>query len=80
MRPIHNGLRVSIGSVLFVAIASLMMAADPVYWPTQCWRESTPEQQGLDSKKLAEVFHHVKRAEKGSNFALCHRRVHPAPK
>jgi CubicO group peptidase (beta-lactamase class C family) len=60
MRPIHNGLHVGIGSVLFVAMASLMMAADPVYWPTQCWRESTPEQQGLDSKKLAEVFHHVK--------------------
>lgn len=26
----------------------------PDYWPTQGWRTSTPEQQGLDSVKLAE--------------------------
>jgi CubicO group peptidase (beta-lactamase class C family) len=28
--------------------------ATPMYWPTQGWRTSTPEEQGLDSAKLAE--------------------------
>jgi CubicO group peptidase (beta-lactamase class C family) len=28
----------------------------PEYWPTQAWRTSTPEQQGLDSEKLAEML------------------------
>jgi len=36
----------------------------PPYWPTHGWRVTTPEQQGIDSAKLAEVFdylreHHV---------------------
>ena len=26
------------------------------YWPTQGWQTSTPEEQGLDSAKLAEVL------------------------
>jgi CubicO group peptidase (beta-lactamase class C family) len=28
----------------------------PAYWPTQGWLSSTPEQQGLDSAKLAEAL------------------------
>ena len=38
------------------------------YWPTQDWRTSTPEQQGMDSELLAQMsgqpgrylFHHKK--------------------
>ena len=26
------------------------------YWPTQGWRTSTPEEQGFDSVKLAEML------------------------
>ncbi len=27
----------------------------PAYWPTEGWRTSTPEEQGMDSEKLAEM-------------------------
>jgi CubicO group peptidase (beta-lactamase class C family) len=29
------------------------------YWPTEGWRTSTPEQQGLDSEKLGEVLDYI---------------------
>lgn len=29
------------------------------YWPTEGWRTSTPEQQGMDSEKLAELLDYV---------------------
>src|SRR5438105_14831230 len=29
---------------------------DPDYWPTAQWRTSTPEAQGLDSGKLADMM------------------------
>jgi len=29
-------------------------AQEPAYWPTQEWKSSTPEEQGIDSAKLAE--------------------------
>ena len=28
----------------------------PAYWPTEGWRTSTPEEQGVDSETLAEMF------------------------
>ena len=28
----------------------------PLYWPTEGWRTSTPEQQGMDSPSLASMF------------------------
>ncbi len=28
----------------------------PNYWPTQGWRSSTPEEQGIDSEKTAEAL------------------------
>jgi len=30
------------------------------YWPAESWRTSTPEQQGMDSEKLAELLDYVK--------------------
>ena len=32
----------------------------PHYWPTKAWRTSTPEQQGMDSEKLAEALQQVR--------------------
>lgn len=32
----------------------------PVYWPTHGWRSTTPEQQGLDSNKLADIMEYIR--------------------
>lgn len=32
---------------------------DPDYWPTEGWRNKTPEEQGMDSEKLAEMVAHI---------------------
>ena len=32
----------------------------PTYWPTEGWRTSTPEQQGVDSERLAKAFDFIK--------------------
>jgi CubicO group peptidase (beta-lactamase class C family) len=34
--------------------------AQPAYWPTNGWRHSSPEAQGMDSKALAEAFDFVR--------------------
>lgn len=34
--------------------------AAPSYWPTNGWRESSPEQQGLDSHKLAAALEEIR--------------------
>jgi CubicO group peptidase (beta-lactamase class C family) len=31
----------------------------PAYWPTTGWQTSTPEQQGIDSEKLAEMLDYI---------------------
>lgn len=31
----------------------------PAYWPTNGWRSSTPEEQGMDSAVLAGMFEHI---------------------
>ncbi|NDJ14947.1 MAG: 6-aminohexanoate hydrolase, partial [Acidobacteriia bacterium] len=38
---------------LTLLVASGAFAASADYYPTKAWRESTPEEQGLDSKVLA---------------------------
>ncbi len=42
------------------------IAVSEAYWPTQDWRTSTPEEQGMDSQKLAEMLKAVK--EKNLNL------------
>jgi CubicO group peptidase (beta-lactamase class C family) len=37
--------------------------AEPEYWPTQDWQSTTPEEQGLDSGKLAEMFEYIDKDE-----------------
>jgi len=32
----------------------------PTYWPTQGWQTSSPEKQGVDSEKLAEMLERIK--------------------
>ena len=32
------------------------VASVPTYWPTEGWRSSTPEEQGMDSRRLAEML------------------------
>jgi CubicO group peptidase (beta-lactamase class C family) len=32
----------------------------PAYWPTKGWRSTTPEQQGIDSVKLAEALDYIR--------------------
>ena len=32
---------------------------DPDYWPTQGWRSSTPEEQGMDSVQLVRMFEYI---------------------
>jgi CubicO group peptidase (beta-lactamase class C family) len=32
----------------------------PAYWPTNGWRSSTPEQQGIDSGKLADALDYIR--------------------
>ncbi|MDC0255028.1 beta-lactamase family protein [Bacteriovoracales bacterium] len=32
----------------------------PSYWPTEVWKQSTPEKQGVDSKKLIEMMELIK--------------------
>ncbi|MGE5224497.1 MAG: serine hydrolase domain-containing protein, partial [Omnitrophica WOR_2 bacterium] len=39
---------------------------DPAYWPTDSWESSTPEQQGMDSNRLADLFGDAGR--KGTNL------------
>jgi CubicO group peptidase (beta-lactamase class C family) len=31
----------------------------PAYWPTNGWRTTTPEEQGMDSEKLADMLEHI---------------------
>ena len=37
----------------------LALASEP-YWPTQAWRTSTPEEQGMDSARLAQMLDSIR--------------------
>jgi CubicO group peptidase (beta-lactamase class C family) len=39
------------------------IVAEPDYWPTSGWRSSTPEQQGVDSARLAAMFDAIEREQ-----------------
>lgn len=50
--------------VLYVAVGCMRVPflksrAVPAYWPTKGWQTSTPEQQGMDSKVLADALDYV---------------------
>ena len=61
-----------IGLIVVVVLAVLAIVLIPklvepeqvtaqTYWPTQGWRTSTPEEQGLDSVKLAEMLQEIQK-------------------
>src|SRR5687768_3397482 len=33
-----------------------LTSATGIYWPTEAWRTSTPEEQGMDSQRLAQML------------------------
>jgi CubicO group peptidase (beta-lactamase class C family) len=39
----------------------LAAPAEPAYWPTEGWRITSPEAQGMDSQLLADMFEHIQR-------------------
>lgn len=43
-----------LAGLAFVILQRLLEPEQPDYWPTQGWQETTPEEQGFDSAKLAE--------------------------
>jgi len=54
----------SILLLLFCCSAVLSVPAEsPDYWPTDAWRTSTPEQQGMDSARLAEALDFCQKAD-----------------
>jgi CubicO group peptidase (beta-lactamase class C family) len=42
----------------------------PVYWPTEGWRVSTPEEQGMDSQRLAHMLADITKREVAINTVL----------
>jgi CubicO group peptidase (beta-lactamase class C family) len=47
-------------AVIFVPkLVKPEQASEPDYWPTHGWQTSTPEEQGMDSVKLAEVIEKI---------------------
>lgn len=42
--------------VLILQMPGPEQVSTPTYWPTQGWRSSTPEEQGIDSAKIAEAL------------------------
>jgi CubicO group peptidase (beta-lactamase class C family) len=50
--------------LIFIALMGVQSnvgsAQTPAYWPTNGWRSTTPEQQGLDSAKLAEALDYIR--------------------
>jgi CubicO group peptidase (beta-lactamase class C family) len=52
------------------AVATPSVAPTPIgpdYWPTEGWRTSTPEEQGLDSEQLAELMDYLQEQD---NFTI----------
>src|SRR5512139_459096 len=43
---------------------------DPIYWPSEGWRTSTPEEQGMDSDLLAKMFEHIDQNQINLHSAL----------
>ena len=61
---------IGIGVVLILVILAIVLIPrqdepdqtfTPTYWPTDGWQTSTPEEQGLDSVKLADVIQEIQK-------------------
>jgi CubicO group peptidase (beta-lactamase class C family) len=56
--------------IAFILIAFLVgctpaspTSTSPTYWPTDGWRSTTPEEQGMDSEKLAQMVEHIQQEQ-----------------
>ena len=56
--------------ITFVLIAFLMGCTPasptptlPTYWPTNGWRSAMPEEQGMDSEKLAQMVEYIQQEQ-----------------
>ncbi|MGE5222107.1 MAG: serine hydrolase domain-containing protein [Omnitrophica WOR_2 bacterium] len=47
-----------------------LRSASEVYWPTQGWRASSPEEQGMDSHKLAQMLEDIQKQQLGLHSLL----------
>jgi CubicO group peptidase (beta-lactamase class C family) len=56
-------LRAVIGLWVVVLLLAGCAARAPEYWPTEGWRTSTPEAQGMDSERLARLLEYVEEHE-----------------
>jgi CubicO group peptidase (beta-lactamase class C family) len=55
------GIVVALAVLLIPRQASPVQVFTPTYWPTNGWHTSTPEEQGLDSVKLAQVLEEIQK-------------------
>ncbi|MDA0262215.1 MAG: serine hydrolase [Proteobacteria bacterium] len=51
----------AIATALFLLAVPVQIVVATDYWPTDGWRTSTPEQQGMESGRLADLLEQVKR-------------------
>lgn len=47
------------GVILSLVLFSAGCAASPDYWPTENWRTSAPEGQGMDSETLIKLIDYI---------------------
>jgi len=48
--------------------APAVLSSSPSYWPTEGWRASTPEEQGMDSRMLAEALDFLQKGKEDFNL------------
>jgi hypothetical protein len=57
-------------SVLVLAPLAGAQESSAPYWPTEGWRTSTPEEQGMDSEKLAKMLEAIEKENWGFHNLL----------
>jgi hypothetical protein len=66
--------RLGIAFVLIAFLAGCTPAIStpttPAYWPTDGWRSAAPEEQGMDSEKLAQMVEHIQQEKLGLDSLL----------
>lgn len=55
--------RIGLLGLVVVLMAGILPAQAQDYWPTDDWRTSTPEQQGMDSDRLADMLFVIQDAD-----------------
>lgn len=62
------------GKTIFLMVSILLLLSacskDEQYWPTDEWKVSSPESQGMDSEILVEMFEHIETDDIGELFGL----------